>query len=669
MLRRPLLLALPAVLALLLSPSLVKGQDVELRVGQTLQGTLAPGDTVEYALEVGDDSFAFGEVNQISVDVVVRILDGEGRQRARIDVLGRGAERYASELEEAGRYTVQVFPDEEEDGGDYTITLRRLEPVATDPVQLVAQLMSPYDFDDTPGVAVQAWRNGETLFSDAYGMANLAYGIPFETDTRTNIGSTSKQFTAFAVMLLAGRGELSLDDTIRVHLPELPAFADEINIRHLLTHTSGLREFLNLLVMTGRRLDHGDYVDREEIIDIVRRQPSLQNAPGAEWNYNNTAFALAAEIVARVSGQPFHEFMADNVFQPLGMSHTMVRPSPEAIVPDYTQGYLPGDRGYREVRDLGGAVGAGGIYASVEDLQRWVENYSDPEVGDGDMVEEMITPYVLTDGDTTDYGLGLFIDEQRGLRRVHHGGADIAHRSMLVYYPEIDGGITVQSNLATFDSNVAFRLAEAFFGDAMEPEEPEVADDDAPFDPEAYDPEDFDVYVGRYELDVAPGVFLRFFRESDTLFTQVTGQQRVEIVPRSDSTFALTAVPATVTFHRDEQGEVDGLTLDQGGQQQHAGRVEGESPEMWEPTAEQLDDFTGRYFSEEIETFYQVVVDEESLLLRHRRLDDIELSPGEEDTFSGGGLTLDFERDRSGRIIAFYLSNVRTRDVRFQRMR
>lgn len=669
MLRSPLIPALPALLVLLLGPSLVTGQDAELQVGRTLQGTLAPGDTVEYALEVGDDSFVFGEVDQISVDVVVRILDGEGQQRARIDALGRGPERYASEVEEAGRYTVQVFPDGEEDGGDYAITLRRLEPVATDPARLVAQLMAPYDFDDTPGVAVQAWRNGETLFSDAYGMANLAYGIPFETDTRTNIGSTSKQFTAFAVMLLAERGELSLDDAIRTHLPELPGFADEITIRHLLTHTSGLREFLNLLVMTGRRLDHGDYVDRDEIIDIVRRQPALQNDPGAEWNYNNTAFALAAEIVARVSGQPFHEFMADNVFQPLGMSHTMVRPNPEAIVPDHTQGYLPGDRGYREVRDLGAAVGAGGIYASVEDLQRWVENYSDPEVGDGDMIEEMMTPYVLTDGDTTEYGYGLSIDEQRGLRRVHHGGADVAHRSMLVYYPEIDGGITVQSNLATFDSNVAFRLAEAFFGEAMEPEEPEAAADDAPFDPEAYDPEDFDVYVGRYELDVAPGVFLRFFREADTLFTQVTGQQRVEIVPRSDSTFALTVVQATVTFQRDEEGEVDGVTLDQGGQEQHATRVEGESAEPWEPTAEQLDEFTGRYFSDEIETFYQVVVEEGALTLRHRRLDDIDLSPGEEDTFSGGGLTLDFARDRSGRIIAFYLSNVRTRDVRFERMR
>lgn len=669
MLRNPLIPAIPALFVLSLVPSSVSGQAVELQVGQTLQGTLAPGDTAEYAVEIGDDSFVFGEVDQISVDVVLRILDGAGQQRARVDVLGRGAERYASEVEEGGRYTVQVFPDEDEDGGDYTVTLRRLEPVATDPARLVAQLMSPYDSDDTPGVAVQAWRNGETLFSDAYGMANLAYHIPFETDTRTNIGSTSKQFTAFAVSLLAQRGDLSLDDAIRTHLPELPVFADEVTIRHLLTHTSGLREFLNLLVMTGRRLDHGDYVDRDEIIDIVQRQPALQNAPGAEWNYNNTAFALAAEIVTRVSGQPFHEFMAENVFQPLGMSHTMVRPSPEAIVPDHSRGYLPGDRGYREARDLGAAVGAGGIYASVEDLQRWVENYSAPEVGDEDMVEEMMTPYVLTDGDTTDYGYGLFIDRQRGLRRVHHGGADVAHRSMLAYYPEIDGGITVQSNLATFDSNVAFRLAEAFFGDAMEPEDPETATADAPFDPEAYEPEDFDVYVGRYELDAAPGVFLRFFREADTLLTQVTGQQRVEIVPRSDSTFALTAVPATITFHRDEEGGVEGLTLHQGGQEQHATRVEGDSADPWEPTAEQLDAFTGRYFSEEVETFYEVVVDEGALVLRHRRLDDIELSPGEEDTFSGGGLTVDFERDRNGRIIAFYMSNVRTRDVRFDRMR
>jgi len=513
---------------------------------------------------------------------------------------------------------------------------------------------------------VQVWRDGRTLYSRAYGMANLAYGIPFETDTRTNIGSTSKQFTAFAIMLQADRGLLSLDDDIREHIPELPEFEETITVRHLITHTSGLREFLNLLTMSGRRLDHGDWIDRSELIDIVRRQPALQNAPGAEWNYNNTAFGLAAVIVERTSGQDFHIFMQENVFGPLEMIRTMVRPSPEHIVPDMSEGYTPGGDGFLQIGDLAGAVGAGGIYSTVEDLQTWVQNYASPLVGSAEIFDEMMTSYVLTNGDETGYGYGLTIDEQRGLRRVHHGGADVAHRSMLVYYPEINAGITVQSNHAGFDSGVAFQLAAAFFADAMESEDEEPGEGD--FDPEAYDPEDFDDYVGRYAIDASPNFILTFTREDDTFYTQATGQQQLEIVPTSDSTFALTVVEASVVFHRNEEGEVDGLTLNQNGQN-HATRLDDDEAAAWEPTVEDLADFEGRYFSEELETFYTIALEDEALVRHHRRLDDVNLTAGEEDAFTGGGLSYSFERDRNGDVIGFYVANGRTRNVRFERVR
>ncbi|NNL30801.1 MAG: serine hydrolase [Gemmatimonadetes bacterium] len=676
---------LATTLALVVFPAGANGQVVDLAVGQTVAGTLARGDTAEYRIEAGEDYFIFGEIDQISVDAVVRVLNPEGEQRARVDVTARGADRFSGETRNAGTYTIQVIPFEDEEG-EYTITLHRLEPLETDPDKLVDQLMSPYDTDDSPGAAVRVWRDGRTLFSKTYGMADLAYRIPFETDTRTNIGSTSKQFTAFAVMLQAERGALSLDDDIRLHVPELPEFDQTITVRHLLTHTSGLREIFNLLVMTGRRIDRGDYVDRDEILAVVQKQPALQNAPGAEWNYNNTAFALAALIVERTSDQPFDEFMADHVFGPLGMTRTMVRPHAEFIVPERSQGYAPASEGYREIRDLGASVGAGGIYSTIEDLQTWVENYIAPEVGSPAIVEEMTTPFILTDGDTTNYGLGLFIDEHRGLKRVHHGGADIAHRSMLAYYPELRAGITTQSNHASFDSNVTFRLAEAFFDDAMEPETPAAADDGS-FDPASYDPDAFDDFVGRYALDAAPTFILSFSREGETLYTQATGQPRIEIEPTSDSTFALTVVEASVVFHRDDAGGVEGVTLFQGGQEQHATRLDDDADDAgaWEPTPDDLEEFAGHYLSDEIETFYTVAyvdpstsdeqVDDEDeapephLVLQHRRLDDATLTPGELDTFSGGGLTLTFERDRNGMVLGFYLSNTRTRDVRFERVR
>lgn len=662
--KRPRLsIAALAVLLLLFSTAPAQAQTA-LTVGEPISGTLEEGAVhLAYALDVADDSFLYLEVDQLTVDVVVRLLDPEGEQVAEIDGPARGPERLIRRIEEGGAYRVEVAPFEEATG-DFEIVLRRLEPLESDPARLTDQLLSPYDGDDTPGAAVQVWRNGETLFSKAYGMADLTHDIPFETTTRTNIGSTSKQFTAFAIMLLAERGELSLDDPIREHLPELPELTDPITVRHLLTHTSGLREFLNLLVMTGRRLDHGDWIDRAELIAIVQRQPALQNEPGTEFNYNNTAYGLAATIVERISGQDFHEFMQDNVFGPLDMGGTMVRPTPEHIVPNSSEGYTPGPDGYREIGDLGGAVGAGGIYSTVEDLQTWVENYSDPHIGSEAVVAEMMKAYELPDDDDPDqgYGLGLMIDEQRGLRRVHHGGADVAHRSMLVYYPEIDAGITTQSNHASFDSGLAYELAEAFFADAMEPEE-EEEETGGDFDPADFDPEDFDDFAGRYALDAAPDFILTFTREDDTYYTQATGQSRLEMVPVSPVRFRLSQVEAEVEFERNEEGEVDGAILFQNGEQ-HATRIEGGA---WEPTPEELAAFTGRYYSAELETFYTLVLEDDELTVKHRRLDDFTLGAGEQDRFSGGNLQFEFERDRNGQVIGFYLANGRTRDVRFER--
>ena len=661
--------ALPVVaLAALLSAFPAAAQT--LAPGTPVDGHLAAADTMRYAVPMGDDYFVHGELDQGAVDMVVRFVGPEGEGLSRYDARTSGLEQFARPFSDGGDYTLEVFATDAEAEGDFTLVLHRLEPLETDPVRLTDQLMARFTGDDTAGAAVQVWRDGRTLYSKAYGMANLAYGIPFRTDTRTNIGSTSKQFTAFAVMLQAERGLLSLDDDIRKHVPELPEFDGTITVRHLLTHTSGLREFLNLLVMSGRRLDRGDWIDRAELIDVVQRQPALQNAPGAEWNYNNTAFGLAALIVERTSGQEFHVFMEENVSRPIGMTRTMVRPSPHHVVPDMSEGYVPADGGYLQLGDLGGAVGAGGIYSTVEDLQRWAENYREPRVGTPETFEQMMTSYVLSSGEETGYGFGLGVGTHRGLRRVAHNGADVAHRSNFLYYPELGAGLTVQSNHAEFNSGIAGRIAEAFFADAMTPEgasEPDAAEG---FDPAAYDPEDFDDFVGRYALDAAPDFVLTFTRDGDDLYTQATGQPRLAIAPTSDSTFALVDVDASVVFHRSEDGRVEGLTLRQNGEQ-HATRLEdGDALVAWEPDAEALEDFVGRYFSEELETFYDIALEDGALVVRHRRLDDAALSPGsDEDAFSGGGLSFLFERDRNGTVIGFYVDNVRTRDVRFGRVR
>ena len=181
--------------------------------------------------------------------------------------------------------------------------------------------------------------------------------------------------------------------------------------------------------------------------------------------------------------------------------------------------------------------------------------------------------------------------------------------------------------------------------------------------------EAFDEYTGRYALDAAPNVILTFTREDETLYAQLTGQPRLEIVPTSATSFRLLAVEASLTFLRGEDGEVEGVTLHQGGAEQRATRLEGEAPEAWAPTGDDLADFAGRFFSDELETFYTFSVEDGELVMYQRRLGDVTLTTGEEDEFSGGGLSFAFERDRNGEVIGFYLGNVRTRDVRFGRVR
>ena len=187
-------------LATLVVATDVVAQDTALRRGDAVRASLDTGDTVRYVLDTQSDYFVRGTVDQVSVDVVVRILRPDGRVVRTIDGPKRGSERFQFETDAEGAYQIEVSPVDEETG-EYVITLERLEPVATDPEQLADQLLSAYDREDSPGAVVSVFREGKTLFSKAYGMANLSYGIPFEVSTRSNIGSTSKQFTAFAVML------------------------------------------------------------------------------------------------------------------------------------------------------------------------------------------------------------------------------------------------------------------------------------------------------------------------------------------------------------------------------------------------------------------------------------------------------------------------------------
>jgi CubicO group peptidase (beta-lactamase class C family) len=635
-----------------------------IAVGESISGSLEGDSNHRYTLDLRDGTFVYGEVDQISLDVVVTVFDAEGEQVRAFDNPARGPEPFQFETESAGTFVVEVTPFEEGEG-DYAIRVLRVEPVATDPAGRVDQMMVPFSGDGTPGVVVGVVQDGELSFARAYGMANLDHGVPFDVGTISNIGSVTKQFTAMGLLLLQADGKLSIEDDIREHIPELPDFGPTVTIRNLLNHTGGYREVYNLMPLAGFQGE--DALRRDHVIEIVQRQPELQAAPNTEFNYNNTGFILLATTIERVSGMTYPEYMKERVFGPLGMVDTRVKAYQGEIIPGSAQGYVTVESGgFRSTRDLAASYGAGGIYTTVEDLTRWMLNYRDATLGGEEAIKAITTKPVLADGDTSSYGLGLGIGEMRGRTRYSHTGGDVAHRAYLSYYPELQSGVILMSNNGSFDLGMGGRIASVFFEDRFEPDE-NGADQAGPVaEGPGMSAEQLEAITGTWIIDLQ-GVQLDvvYSLEEGQLYAQATGQPRFRVNSTSDSTVAFEGVSVTNTFHFEADGSLERATLHQGG-----GDRPMKKTERVDLTAEDLAEFAGRYYSEEIETLYELKVEEGALTLNAMRLDPFPLSHRQGDEFSSSQFflsTLSFRRAGNGRITGFEASNGRTKGVWFKK--
>ena len=644
------------VIALLIVEPGLAQESQTIETGRLISGTLASDSRHLYAIDLEEGTFVFGEANQIGVDVVVKILGLYEEEIGEFDTSARGPESFQFETEEDGEFLIEVTPFREGEG-NYSILVKRTEPIAADRSDRVDQLMSAYTGETKPGAVVGVLERGEMIFTRAYGMANLDHGIPFEIGTISNIGSVTKQFTAMGILLFQAEGKLSLEDDIRRHIPELPDFGTPVTIQNLLNHTGGYREIYNLLPFNGYRIENK--FDREFAIRIVQRQPELQAEPNTEFNYNNTGFILLATVIERLSGQTFPEFMKERVFEPLGMSNTLVKAYQGEIIAGSAQGYVSSVNGFRTARDLAGSYGASGIYTTAHDMSRWMLNYRDATVGGPDAIAAMATSAVLAGGDTTHYGLGLEVQNVRGRMRYSHTGGDIAHRTYFAYFPELESGVILMSNNSTANMSLGWRIALLFFEDLFEPEE-DVSRGDVTLSARR-----MEAIAGEWIVE-DPGMSLAidYSIEDGEMYAQLAGQLRFRVIPTSDSTFNFDGISAAVTFHFDSAGFVDSATHHQDGDMpmRRVGRVE--------LAAEDLEEYADRYFCEELEIFYDVIVEDGELMVHNLRLAPMTLTHTEGDTFTGNTYflrTVEFRRAENGQITGFMASNGRTRNVWFHR--
>jgi CubicO group peptidase (beta-lactamase class C family) len=502
---------------------------------------------------------------------------------------------------------------------------------------------------DSPGCAVGVSRNGHVVYERGYGMANLETGTPITPASIFHVASVSKQFTAMAIMLLARDGKLSIDDNIRKYLPEIRDYGTPITIRHLLTHTSGLRDQWELLSLARGRFEE-NRITEADVMDIVPRQTALNFTPGAEYVYSNTGFTLLGVIVKRVSGKSLRDFADERIFKPLAMTNTHFHDDYTMLVPGRTSAYAPRAGGWRVSIPNYDTYGATSLFTTVGDLLKWEANLDNPVVGDRALIARMEMPTPLTGGDTSNYGFGLTIDRYRGARIVGHGGADAGYRSDVARFPDLGLATVVLCNAASANPGLlGRRVAEAYLGSTLSTVQPIATPAGVTLSAERLQRR-----AGTYVEPRTMQVVELTFRDGRLM---LGSQGNASLTPVSDDRMRITGQPAEAVF-KESVSSFD--LLPGGGRPLHFER----RPAVV-VTPQLLAAYAGEYVSDELAgAVYVVTATDTTIALRTGTSTPIVARLAFADTFLGGGNTIQFSRVR-GQITGFDVTNGRVRHVKF----
>jgi CubicO group peptidase (beta-lactamase class C family) len=518
------------------------------------------------------------------------------------------------------------------------------------------------------------YRDGTIIYEQGYGLANIEQGASITPQSVFDIGSTSKQFTAAAVLLLQKQGKLSVNDDVRKYIPELPDYGQTITVLHLLNHTSGLRDYLDLMGLAGTNFD-GVTTD-DDALQLVVRQKNLNFEPGSDWLYSNTGFFLLSVIVKRVSGRTLREFAAENIFMPLRMTHTQFRDDHTALISNRALAYYPNrnEDGYTLSVSYFEQTGDGAVHTSVEDLQKWDENFYTGQVGGSAILAEIQEQGKLNSGKVLHYAKGLVIGDYRGLRTVSHRGAWGGYRAELLRFPDQHFSVACLCNRGDANpSEKAQQIADIYLGSLMEPSEDTAAALGGP-GPATLADDQLAKVSGTYR-DVTTGATARVWVSNHELVANILGT-KAELRATSPTQFVTESLPdIKLIFEPTSDGAPKKM------------RVVGEKEVVavydavadYAPFAAELNAFAGDYASDELGVSFRLGVVEDKLKLmgildprgfkRSGGIPWSELRPALVDEFevNGTSVTLHFARNSEHAIAGFTLDAPSVRGMVFTR--
>jgi CubicO group peptidase (beta-lactamase class C family) len=430
----------------------------------------------------------------------------------------------------------------------------------------------------SPGCALGIYRDGAIIYAKGYGLANVEENVAITPHTVFDVASMSKQFTAASILLLQKEGKLSLSDDIRKYIPELPDYGHSITILNLLNHTSGLRDYLSLMELQGINTD--SVTTAEDALALIVRQKSLNFSTGSEWMYSNTGFFLLSVIVKRVSGETLRDFAADNIFRPVGMTHTEYRQDHTALIAYRALAYDPRPDKSGYVLDISyfEQTGDGAVHTSVEDLARWDENFYTAGVGGADIVRDLQQTAVLTNGKVLTYAKGLVVSEYRGLRTVSHSGSWGGYRGQLLRFPDQHFSVACLCNVGNANpSKRSTQVADLYLAGVMKKprkatEAEDQNDEDVPKSkvPVTAPREQWEKFPGDYWSEEL-GVTYRLALSGDNLrlvgvldssgLPRFTNFTSAALEPSKKDEFALGSEGSTLIFQRDSSSQVTGFIV------------------------------------------------------------------------------------------------------------
>ncbi|TDH26986.1 hypothetical protein EXU57_09285 [Segetibacter sp. 3557_3] len=502
----------------------------------------------------------------------------------------------------------------------------------------------------TAGCACAVAQNGKVLVSRAYGSADIERNVPITNQSVFDIGSTRKQFIAAAVLLLVEEKRLSLTEDIHKYLPELPAYGHRITIDHLLTHTSGIRDWTGILPLAN-----GD----PDALSLILRQRGLNFIPGEEWAYSNSGYVLLVEIVARTSAMSFADFVHKRLFAPLGMKSTTYVTDMTQVVPNRVLAYDRVGDLWKIDMYMGNDRGGGAILSTATDLLTWNDALLTKRLG-GFVTSKLQEPAKLKNGRKLGYARGLFLETYRGIHEVAHSGGAAGYHSWLGSYPSQRLSIAVLCNSGSMEATqLARRIADQFLQGAgsREPEAgppPTLTGDTLAeangktgvfFNERTGEQIRLAVDRGRFRVANGPGLVAltknRFRRWG--AFVQFMSQDAFEITFISPDEFELKSMEGKTNRYRRAR--------------------------PYAPTTEELKGFSGRYHSDELNAFFDISPGKESLVGRlNGKGPGLEVKPIDRDAFQLAGVIARFVRDKAGKVVALNYSNPLAKNIRFTRL-